>query len=170
MSEDCLLYVYKIAFRHLLLSMQVIVPEDIDSANLVPHVKVRRDKDDAFSKHNSIQNEFFLINETGISAKNDFIIIELDKKKDLHLTLIFSKGIGKIINLVEAFKNVIKLLNYNPELIKMYQSLEYFGYKEINYWYETGDLYPNNIHLPDNYVASVKRATELQITSAGSVI
>ena len=169
-SEDCLLYVYKLAFRHLLLSMKIVHPDEIDSANLVPHVVVRKNKDDPFSKYKSIQNEHFLIDESAISSKNDFIIVELDKKRDLHMTLIFSKGLGKKMNLVEAFTNVIKLLNYSPELIDVYTSLAYFGNKEINYWYETGNLYPNNIYIPVDYVPPVKQVHELKITNAGSII
>lgn len=170
LSSDCLLYVYKIALRHLLLSMNIIQPSEVDPANLVPHVVVRKNKDDPFSKYKSIKDENFLITETDVSSKSDFIIIELDKKRDLHMTLIYSKGIGKKINLVEAFTNVIKLLNYQPELIQLYSSLKYFGKDEIEYWYDTGSLYPHNILIPENYVKEIKEPKKINVTSAGSVI
>ncbi len=170
LEPDCLLYVYKIALRHLFLSMDIIQPGEIDPANLVPHIVVRKNKDDPFSKYKSVQGEHFLISESDLSAKSDFIMIELDKKRDLHMTLIYSKGIGKNINLIEAFTNVIKLLNSRPELIASYSSLEYFGNKEIEYWYETRHLYPNNILVPENYVKMTKATPELKITHAGSVI
>lgn len=170
LSPDCLLYVYKIALRHLLLSMHIIQPSEIDPANLVPHVVVRKNKDDPFSKYKSIQDEDFLISEADISSKSDFIILELDKKRDLHMTLIYSKGIGKKINLVKAFINVIKLLNSQPELIELYSSLKYFGDNEIEYWYDTGSLYPNNISIPENYIKEINIPKKIHVTSAGSVI
>jgi hypothetical protein len=168
--SDCLLYVHKIALRHLLLSMHIIQPSEIDPANLVPHVVVRKNKDDPFSKYKSIQDENFLISEADISSKLDFIMVELDKKRDLHMTLIYSKGIGKKINLIEAFTNVIKLLNFKPELIELYSSLKYFGNNEIEYWYDTGSLYPNNISIPENYIKEIKEPKKINVTSAGSVI
>ena len=170
LSSDCLLYVYKLALRHLLLSMQIVQPSEIDPANLVPHVVVRKSKDDPFSKYKSIQDEHFFISTEDLSTKSDFIMIELDKKRDLHMTLIYSKGIGKKINLLEAFTNIIKLLNYRPELIASYSSLEYFGFKEMEYWYESGSSYPNNILIPNDYVKIVNDTPKMNITSAGSVI
>jgi hypothetical protein len=171
LKPTCLFYVYKIAFRHLLLSMDIIQPTDIDPANLVPHIMVRKNPLDPFSKYASIQNEKFLINESDLSSKSDFLMIELDKKKDLHMTIIFSKGISKRINLVSAFHNLLKLLNYRTDLIELYSSLEYFGSKEIEYWYETKHLYPDNICIPVDYV---KPTREIQMvyttTEAGSVI
>ena len=170
LADDCLLYIYKLALRHLLLSMKIITPDEIDPANLIPHVVVRKSKDDPFSKYKSVQNESFLINNIDLSVKSDFILIELDKKRDLHMTLIFSKGISKRINLIEAFINVVKLLNYCPELIQLYASLEYFGMKEIGYWYETGALYPDNIVISRNYMPIVKDVVEMKIASAASVL
>ena len=148
LSPDCLLSVYKIALRHLLLSMGVIQPMNIDSANLVPHVVVRKNKDDPFSKYKSIQDEHFLISEVDLSSKSDFIMIELDKKRDLHMTLIYAKGIGKRIDLIDTFNSVIKLLNYRPDLIELYASIEYFGQKELEYWHETSQLYPYISEFP----------------------
>lgn len=98
-------------------------------------------------------------------------MIELDKKRDLHMTLIFSKCIDKRINLIDAFINVIKLLNHRPDLIESYISLEYFGQKEIAYWHETKDLYPDNVRVPNDYVTPAKEDIKAySITSAGSVI
>jgi len=169
-DNSSLLYVYKLAYRHLLLSMKIVEPSDIDPANLVPHVVVRKSNNDPFSKFKTIQGEHFFISEPDLSAKTDFIVIELDKKRDLHMTLIYCKGIGKKINLIEAFVNMIKLLNHRPELIQQYQSLEYFGQKEIDYWYETNNLYPDNIIIPKDYVKSVKKMMDFKVTSAGSVL
>ena len=172
LSPGCLFYVYKIAFRHLLLSMKIIEPSDIDPANLVPHIVIRKNKDDPFGnmKYDQIQNEKFLISETDLSVKSDFIIMELDKKRDLHMTLIYSKGIKRKIDLVEAFGNVIKLLNRNHNLIYLYSGLNNFGAAEIDYWYETGNLYPNNVIIPDDYVKVVKETPVITVTAAGSVI
>lgn len=169
-SEDSLLYVYKLALRHLLLSMRVIEPADVDSANLVPHVVVRKSNKDPFSKYKSIQGEKFLISDSELSVKSDFIMIELDRKRDLHMTLIYCKGVGKKIDLKEALVNVIKLLNHNPELIKLYQSLEYFGNKEMDYWYHSGSAYPNNILIPETYIKKPVKILNFQVTSAGSII
>ena len=169
-SEDCLFYVYKIAFRHLLLSMGVVTPTDMDNANMVPHVVVRKNKTDPFSKYKTIQGEHFIIGETELSVKNDFVIMELDTKRDLHMTLIYSKGIGKKLDLVDAFSKVIKILNYRPELIKMYSQLDYFGTDEINYWYDTGDQYPDNI-VPKEYIPEKPEEKVIpKVTEAGSII
>lgn len=170
LRPDCLFYVYKIAFRHLLLSMDVIEPSDIDAANLVPHVVVRKNSTDSFSKYTTIGSHPFLITRKDLSSKQDFLMIELDKKRDLHMTLIFSKGIGKRVNLVEAFINLIKLLNYMPDLIDSYASLSYFGQKEIHYWYETRASYPHNIIMPNNYQVPTKEVVTYQVSNAGSIL
>ena len=171
LRPECLLYVYKLALRHLLLTMDVIQPSDIDPQNLVPHVMVRKNPTDSSSKYNQIQNEKFFVDQCDLSVKNDFLMIELDKKRDLHMTLIFAKGISKKINLAEAFTNIIKLLNHRPDLIESYSSLEYFGQKEIEYWHETKDSYPDNVRRPHDYIPPVVEVVKnYSVTSAGSVI
>src|SRR5205823_1632906 len=75
----------KLAFRHLLISENLITAKTIDAANLVPHIRVRKDKSDAFSKYTSIQNRTFLIDESSLSAKQDFLTIELYREEDFAL-------------------------------------------------------------------------------------
>ncbi len=169
-SPKSLFYVYKIALRHLLLSMKMIEPAEIDSANLVPHVVVRKNPTDPFSKYDLIQNRQIQINVTDLSAKKDFLIMELDKKQNLHMTLIYAKGIGKRTDLIQAMINVIKLLNYQPNLIEQYKALPYFGHQYLSYWYDTGDLYPNNFIIPDDFHPHAMKEAELTpVTSAGSM-
>lgn len=54
LRNDCLLYVYKLALRHFLLSIKAVQPNQIDPANLVPHTVVRKNSNDPFSKYDSI--------------------------------------------------------------------------------------------------------------------
>lgn len=150
-ANDCLLYVYKLALRHLLLSMKVITPYDIDPANLVPHMVVRKNKMDPFSKYKIVQGEKFIITDEMLSAKSDFLIMEIDEKRDLHTTLIYSKKIKHRVNLIEAIKTVVQTLNGYPHLIKEYESLSYFGQNAIEYWYNNGNNYPFNVTPPGNY-------------------
>ncbi len=175
LTTNCLPYIYKIAFRHLLLSLQVIDPSDIDNANLVPHIKVRRDSKDSFSHYDSIQEAQFIINENDVSIKNDFITLELDRKKDLHTTLIYSKKIKQRVDLLKAFKFIIQLLNQYPELISRYASLENFGKNVISYWYECSKTnsqsqYPFNIELPLDYKPLQVEKPIFKITPGGSII
>lgn len=172
-TNDCLLYVYKLALRHLLLSMQVVGPSDIDPANLIPHTVVRKNKTDPFSKFNKIQNEKFIITEEMFSAKSDFLIVELDAKRDLHSTLIYLKKIKDKVNLLEAIKTVIKVLNAYPHLIKEYSNLPYFGFSNAEYWYENPNSYPFNIAIPENYKPKPKISIKIDpknISEAGSII
>ena len=156
--------------RHLLLSMKIIEPSDIDPANMVPHVVVRKNNTDPFSKYDSVQGEYFNISRNDLSSKRDFIMIELDKKKDLHMTLIYCKGISKKVDLIEAFDKVLKPLNNKKHLISMYSNLENFGLKEIDYWYETGFDYPNNVHAPLFYSKKKEEKKIPETTEAGTVI
>lgn len=167
-----LLYIYKLAFRHLLLSEGVIDENDIDSANLVPHVVVRKNKADPFSKYKTIQGEQFVIEESMLSPRSDFLTIELDEKRDLHCTMIYSKKIKKRIDLVDAFKKMLRNLNKHPELIEEYASLPYFGLGAIDYWIETADNYPRNVVPPADYVpkSKVKPIISYKTLSGGSII
>ncbi len=126
LDNECLLYVYKIALRHLLLSLKIITPQIIDNQNLVPHIVVRTGKDDPKSNYNTIENEQFIITQESISVKKKFMIIEIDKLRDLHMTMIFDKTeeMSSKINIFAAFEFVIKLLNTYPELIKKYSTLK----------------------------------------------
>lgn len=172
LSAECLLYTYKLAFRHLLLSMRVITPRDIDAANLVPHIKVRENKNDPFSKYKSLQGKKYIIDNGQVSVKKDFITLEVDEKNDLHCTLIYSKKIGDRINLLESFKTVIQTLNTYPELIKQYSELPYFGQQCINYWYDCPNGYPFNVLLDKNYVHinNEPNLNSIKISPAGSII
>lgn len=171
LKPDCLLYVYKLALRHLLLTLRVITPEDIDAANLVAHVVVRKNPRDPFSKYNTVQDEQFILDETSLSSKTDFLIAELDRKRDLHMTMIYAKKLGKEINLVEAFRFVIQLLNARPELIDQYMDLTYFGEREIRYWYKTPENYPFNIACICDYIPSPPPSRKVVVTTAaGSIV
>ena len=150
-TNDCLLYVYKLALRHLLLSLKVISPADIDPANLVPHMLVRKNKNDPFSKYKVVQNKKIVVREEMLSAKSDFLIMEIDEKQDLHSTLIYSKKINRRVNLIESIKTVIQVLNAYPDLILEYKSLPYFGQNAIEYWYDHGNKYPFNVKPPEDY-------------------
>ncbi|AYV85196.1 MAG: hypothetical protein Satyrvirus6_28 [Satyrvirus sp.] len=173
LSNDCLLYVYKLALRHLLLSTQVITPAQIDPANLVPHIKVRKDKNDPFSKFKTMQDEKFIIKEDMVSVKKDFIMFELDEARGLHFTLIYSRNISKKIDLLESIKSVISTLNENPALIGMYSSLPYFGQKCIEYWYDVPESYPLCVVPPVGNVPKPKLNTinfeNMEISAAGTV-
>ena len=144
-STNSLLYVYKLALRHLLLSMRVITPQDIDAQNLVPHIVVKK------NNYKTIREREFVIDERSLTIKNDFILIELDRKNDLHMTLIYKKKIKESIDLMTAFKLIIKLLTFYPELIERYANLPYFGGHVIHYWYDTPDSFPFKIELETEY-------------------
>lgn len=171
LDTNCLLYVYKLALRHYLLSKRIITPYDIDAQNLVPHVVVRKSRGDTQSKYNTVNGESFIIDESMLSVKNDFLLIELDEKRDLHMTLIYSKKIKSKCDLKEALKTVIGNLNEYPESIALYSNLDYFGEAEADYWYNTPDSYPLDICRPLNYqpYAAVKTIPQ-NITSAGSIL
>ncbi len=173
LTNDCLLYVYKLALRHLLLSLKIINPSEIDAANLVPHIVVRKNKSDPFSKYNSIQSEKFLITSEMLTSKADFLLVELDVKRDLHTTLIYSKKINKRINLAEALKFVVSVLNLYPNLIQEYSNLPDFGLTSIKYWFDIPQSYPFQISCPSDYQPLVKKKLDLQshqLSPAGSVL
>lgn len=106
-----------------------------------------------------------------LSVKSDFLLLELDESRDLHTTLVFSKGIKKRMDLVEALKIVIRNLNLHPETIAQYSSLPYFGQDEIEYWHDTPNSYPLNVKKPNNYVPKPKIIeTYANLSPAGSLI
>lgn len=173
LSKDCLLYIYKLALRHLLLSMKAIIPDDIDSANLVPHIRVRKDSTDPFSKHNAIQNKKYIITEEQVSIKKDFMILEIDSKKDLHCTLIYCKKLGERVDLMDCFKKVLKVLNTYPELIDKYFRLEYFGSNCHDFWYDDSESnYPFNVEAPPAYIPKKPSNPQdnVKVSAAGSII
>lgn len=170
LNNDCLLYVYKLALRHYLLSQKIITPHDIDAQNLVPHVVVRKSPSDTQSKYKSANGEIFIIDEIALSVKNDFLLIELDVQRDLHMTLIFSKKIKNKCNLVNALRTVIGNLNEHPELIEKYSSLEYFGLAEIDYWYNTPESYPLDVNKPLDYQPLVITKIMPLVSAAGSIL
>lgn len=170
-TPDCLLYVYKLALRHLLLSTKTITPQNIDPANLVPHMVVRKSVSDPFSKYNSVQNRKIRIDESMISIRNDFMLIEIDEQQDLHFTLIYAKGIKKKIDLLLALKTVIESLNANPETISTYSQLKYFGADLAQYWYDVPSSFPLQIIPPPGYTAQPAQPTATyKTTAAGSII
>lgn len=169
-DTSCLLYVYKLALRHYLLSRGIIKPSDIDAQNLVPHVVVRKNKHDRFSQYQKIQGRNFIVKEADISIRSDFMLIELDKEKDLHFTLIWSKKIRTKIDLLEAFKYVLRVLNDHPEMIEQYQALNDFGIGEIEHWYETGDQYPYNLQAAKGEIKEEVNIELPERTAAGSIL
>lgn len=173
-STESLLYVYKLALRHYLLAKKIITPKEIDAANLVPHVVVRKSKTDPFSYYHKIQGETFIITEDKLSAKADFLIIELDERLgvNLHMTLIYSKKIKQRVDLIATFKLVLRTLNQHPEMIPEYRNLADFGLGEVNYWYENETSFPLAIRKPKDYVSTVVRVEprNYQLSPAGTII
>lgn len=171
-NSKSLPYVYKVAIRHYLLSYKKIKPELIDAQNLVPHVVVRKSRDDPKSNYDTIEKEQFIINEDSISVKKKFMIMELDKIKDLHMTIIFDKSgnISKNVDLLNVFKFVIRLLNVYPELIEKYSSLKYFGQEYVDYWYHSeSNLYPfKSLDNPTKF--EKPEPIKYKTTAAGSII
>jgi len=103
-------------------------------------------------------------------SEKDFLLMELDEKKDLHMTMIYSKGIGKRVDLLEVFRQAIKLLNGDPKLIEEYSSLPYFGMEAMQYWAETRDEYPKNVVPREGWKPMKEEVVEYQTTIAGSVV
>jgi hypothetical protein len=170
LSPDSLLYVYKLALRHYLLSKQIISPKDIDPQNLVPHIVVRKNKKDPHNNFDSIQKEKFTINEDKISIKSNFMIIELDESRDLHMTLVFSKGINKKIDLKTALDTVVSYLNDYPEMIQTYKQLKYFGEDHTLYWYNTPDSFPFKINKPVDFQQERKIEPNYILSPAGTIL
>lgn len=175
LSPECKLYVLKLAFRHYLLTKGVLTPQQIDPANLVPHIKVRNDPKDPFSKYKIMDGKMFMIEEKDISAKNDFITIELNRDLDLHFTLVYSKGIKKRTELLEDLSQVLNHLVAKPELIAQYSSLPYFGKDAIQYWVETRHSYPNNVVPPPDYKPAPQLSDKelfgkYKVSPAGTII
>ncbi len=140
-----MLYVYKLALRHLLLSQRIIEPRDIDSQNLVPHIAIRKNKNEPLDSYSQIQGREFVIESNDVSVKNDYILLEL--AKNLHTTLIYKKGINDKIDLTQCFKLIAYLLQLYPDLISEYSSLPYFGQSNTEYWYDTPNSFPFMINL-----------------------
>lgn len=118
---------------------------------IVPHIVVRRNKQDKFSEFKTIQGQVFDVKEADLSLKNDFLIIELDRDRELHFTVVWKKTLKrntKNINIIEAFKTMVATLKKHPELIKQYASLPYFGEHALMYWMETAKNYPFNVCPP----------------------
>lgn len=136
------LYVYKLAFRHLLLSLRIIEPCDIDSQNLVPHIAIRKNKYGSLDSYSQIQNKEFTIGSQDVCVRNDFILLELDRSRDLHTTLIYKKRIKDKIDLMKCFKLIIRILDLYPNMASEYSSLPYFGQEYTKYWYDTPESFP----------------------------
>lgn len=171
LAPNCLLAIYKVALRHYLLSLGIISPQEIDNQNLIPHVVVRKNEKDSKSSFHSVQGEKFLIMAEDLSSKSDFLIAELDRVRDLHITLFYSKGIKKRVDLLESFKKVLQILNTYPELIGKYAALEGYGEKEIEYWFRNVESYPFQINRPSDW-SPVKPPPkkEYRVSSAGSLL
>lgn len=153
LDSTCLLYVWKLALRHFLITQEWIDERDLDAQNLVPHIKIRPDANAGSAGYQDIKQTFRL-NESNFSAKKDFLTIELDQKRDWHFTLIYSKGLGRKHDLLEAFRQVMKVLHSNEQLIPQYSALPYFGKDAALYWSQSKSLYPHNVVPPTDFVAS----------------
>jgi hypothetical protein len=180
-TRESLLYVYKLAYRHLMLARAVLRPSDVDAANLVPHVRVRKDPRDAFSHYRSAQGARFVVDRAQLSAKSDFLIIELDAARDLHFTVLYAKGLKKRaasagLDLVDAFCHVLQMLNAHPHLIREYAALPYFGQAAIAYWAAKPGGYPHNVTPPADWrpapaaPTAATAAAAFELTAAGSIV
>lgn len=172
LTPECMLYVYKLVLRHLLLSMKVLTPHNVDNQNLVPHIMIRKDKSDPHSAFSTINGEDFFIAEADLSIKSDFLLVELDRDRDLHMTLCYKKKIKELVDMKSALSLVIKILNKHPELIARYQALPYFAEANTKYWYDTPNSFPFNLEVPENYKPIVKQVSlsSYSMTPAGSVV
>lgn len=176
LDPSCNLYVWKLALRHALLTKGILKISQIDAANLVPHIKVRNDPKDGFSKYSRMADKMFMIQAGDISVRNDFVTIELDIDLDLHFTLVYSKGIKKRTpDLLQEFVNVVALLNQHPELIGLYSSLPYFGEDAMAYWVETSNKYPFNICPPIGWkpapvVTDQEKFGHFVLSPAGTIV
>lgn len=166
LAKDCLLTIYKIGLRHLLLSMDVIQPGDIVLPNLIPHIIVRKNKYDPNTIYDSIQKQKVLITQKNILINRDSISLLLDQKTNLTMLLLNDKNLKSSVDLFQALTRVVQLLNSRPELIEQYAKLENFGDNETEYWYQTKELYPNNIVMPKDHVVSDDR----KVSSAGTIL
>jgi len=107
-----------------------------------------------------------------VSNKKDFIVLELDKKRDLHMTLVYKKQIRNNIDLMACLKLVIHLLNTYPELVTMYANLSYFGNQQTKYWYDVPESFPFRIEIPASYTVTDEKPNydALKVASGGSII
>lgn len=137
LDPESMLYVYKLALRHLLLSQRIIDPQDIDSQNLVPHFAIGKNKNESLNQYSLIQGKQFILGSNDIVVKNDFILLEFDRTNNLHTTLIYKRGIKQKIDLMQCFKIIVCLLNLYPHLVYEYSNLDYFGKSNAQYWYDT---------------------------------
>ena len=171
LAPTSLLYVWKLALRHLGLARGWVSPARVDAQNLVPHIRVREDKSSA-SSYDAIEGEEFCVTPDLLSAKSDFLTIELDAERGLHCTMLYAKGLKKRADMIAAFDQMLGLLNARPELIAAYAALPYFGQEAIHYWHDTPELYPDNVVPPAGYVpiARTKVIPAGKRTAAGTIL
>jgi hypothetical protein len=176
LTNDCILYKLKIAIRHRFICKGLIEPYEIDPQNLVPHIVVRKSPGDSSSQFKAIQGEYFKIDECDLSVKSQFLLIELDKTRGLHMTMIFSKGLKKECpDLIGEFKDMLAMLldPKNQHLLQEYADLPYFAQDAVGYWKETADQYPLNVTPPADWKPSTKKVIDvsaLNLSPIGSVI
>ena len=175
LTNDCLLYKLKLAIRHRFICLGLIEPHDIDPQNLVPHIVVRKSPGDSNSQFHPIQGEVFKIDEADLSVKSQFLLIELDRTRDLHMTMIFSKGLKQRCDMVVEFKEMLAML-LDPKyqhLLQEYADLPYFGQDAVSYWKETKDQYPMNVTPPPDWKPTPKKGLDLsgvRLSAIGSVL
>lgn len=57
LQPNCLLSLWKLAFRHYLISKGFLTVDDLDAANLIPHIRVRKDHLDGFSHYEDVKRK-----------------------------------------------------------------------------------------------------------------
>ena len=116
--------------------------------NYVPHIVVRSNAS-GLGEYENIQEKLFKVTEQDSSVKSNFVILELDRERDLHMTLIFAKGLSrKCDDLVYEIKQVFKMFDENMGIAKEYAALPNFGIDTVPYWFATKSEYSNNITKP----------------------
>jgi hypothetical protein len=169
LDRACLLYIYKLALRHLLLARGRLHPRDVDPQNLVPHILARDPKSTSRSHdlYDELQGATYLLTRDMVSDDGKMLILELDADADLHCTMVFkrppkakskSKTKAPAFDYTAALIQVILDLDAHPERIAEYAALEYFGQDEISYWAEPGS-YPLHITKPKDWVAPKRPST-----------
>lgn len=148
LSETCPLYILKLAMRHRAVCHKYLPLVKIDAQNSVPHIVVRKSPADSNNQFDNIQGEEFKIDESSLSLKKQFLIVELDRDRDLHMTMLYNSNLPNDINLKEEFAHVVRLLDQRPDFAKLYSELPYFGIDAAAYWLESADSYPENITQP----------------------
>jgi len=145
------LRILKMEVQRLLVCAGLLHP-NVDAQNLISHMVVRSANNRGYKNYSELQNKDIEITHSMLSAKRDFLILEVNKQTDLHTTLVYSKGIGDKIDLIKVFEFVLKLQRAYPQLQKEIEALPLCNKNIPHYWYETRNQYPFNTTPPENYI------------------